>query len=360
MELFNVYNDLIFRSVPFIVDKLINDESIGNEKTMRKIFLDANELTEEGNKTKLTNGEYISDVLMLNDKIDKIDNDYFLTKYHGEIKLNTQNVSVSKALPIVFSSHEREYIRLMLEDPEARCFMDKELAEKLQSYLTNYDISYIKDNYIEREAVVRNVDEDKLRPVLTVIIKALVKGKKIKYKYIDGKGDVRTGKVSPFRLMYSLRERILQLAACPDSCKNRYILMNIERFESVELTNENSEAYPDDFYLSQKRKLILMVENDHKDQVKRKKTIERCVMVFSSYERSSKFVEDSSYFCMEIEFYRFDKEKIINDILSLGSSVEVQEVLKLDESGKNYIKDDELDIRKEVIGRLRKMYDAMQ
>lgn len=342
MELFNIYNNLIMRSVPFIVNEIEMNETIDEHQSFR-LFLDSVGLIDK--QSNIKNNPYIKSNLIAPESdncfIAKSDEHFYL--------LNP----INSPLPVVFSRHEKEYIKLLLQDPEARCFMDEELVDKLNEALSEYDVSYIKDNYIEREMITRKIDEEKLRKRVLILADALRKEKKIKYVYESPQGDFE-GTASPYKLMYSLRERVLRLAACPDNSHDRFILMNLDRFVSIEITDINSDADPERFYSSQRRKLILKVEND-----KKRKTVERCMRVFSSYRRKTIYNVHDDTVTLEVDFYLFDRDSLIGDILSLGSAAQVIEVRKPIGKKEKFIKDDNFDLRSIVIEKLRTMYNNM-
>lgn len=345
MELFNIYNDFIMRSVPFIVNELIEKEQISKTQ-LSSIFLDSIDINDEC--TKLTEDYYV-DGNIFDPHENKLP---FLVKDGICFSLYDSDF-LKSPLPIIFSKHEKEYIKLMLEDSESRCFMSEELIKKLEAALSDYDISYIKDNYLERGTTIREINENALRRTLPVISEALRKNKKIKYKYASlQKEDEYIA--SPYKLIYSLRERIFQLAVCPDSSPDSFMLMDVDRLINVELTDIDAEADYYKLYSSQRRKLILNVKNN-----KTKKSAERCMRTFSSYMRKTFYNNINDTFTMEVDFYLFDKESIIRDILSLGSDVQVIEVRKPGKKKGEFVKDDTLDIRGEIIAKLREMYSNM-
>lgn len=386
MKLFNPYDNFIIRFVPFVFNKLVevkdeDEEIIINDilnlikksKTpyafkedyyVKKIIF---EPTNDKNRSmkkiwrikeirKIKKFKKVKKIweIKKRNKRNKTHIKSFLCK-NEETKGYMLSDSIwEKKLPIVFSKYEKEYIKLMLEDPEARSFLSEELIEKISSALESYDVSHIKDNYIEREIVFQDKDENALRSRLLVITEALRKNKKIEYVYKSPQRKYEDT-ASPYRLMYSLRERILKLAACPDSSPDRFILMNIDRFESINISETDSDADPDKFYKSQVRRLILEVEND-----KEKKAAERCMRTFGSYRRKTIYNKTNDVFHIEIDFYLFDKSFLIKDILSLGSAVQVIEVKKPGKENDSFIKDYELDLRGEIINTLRKIYANME
>lgn len=354
MELFNVYNNYIIRSLPFIYKRfrLSEDTEEVSLHELEKVFDDAVGPAGEKIREDALVKKSIFEVEKEDAFIAKIDK-YNAEKNSKNNRKYTLSAMPGSQLPIIFSRYEKEYIKLMLEDPEARCFMSEELVKKLEDALKDYDVSYISENYIQRSAEFREINEEVLRSHLLVIAEALRQHKKISYVYASREGK-RDGIVSPYKLMYSLRDRVLRLAACPDDDHSRFILMNLDRFIEVELTEIDIDSDHKNFYRSQLRKLIIRVEND-----KSKKSAERCMRVFSSYARKTIYNKEEDNFTIEVDFYRFDKEMIIKDIISLGSSAEVIEVMKPGETENEFVKDDDLDLRSEVIDRIKKMYDSM-
>lgn len=339
MKLFNPYNNLIVKAVPFIFNKLIENKNKEiDEPEFNNLF-----------KDYLFKDYYINKIIIEPENINN-----FLAKYNEKYNLYPPNgVEWENKLPIAFSKHEKEYIKLMLEDPEARSFLSEKLIEKISGALKSYDVSHINDNYIEREVMKQDKDENALRSRLLVIAEALRKNKKIEYVYESPQGHYE-GTASPYKLIYSLRERILRLAACPDNSPDRFILMNIDRFKSINISEMDSTADPNEFYKSQVRRLILEVENNME-----LKSAERCMRTFSSYKRTTIYNKTNNTFHIEVDFYLFDKQFVIKDIISLGSTVQVIEVKKPGNKKDSFVTDDKLDLRKEIIDKIKKIYNNM-
>lgn len=345
MKIFNMYDSYITRLLPFAVNKLRKEKSM-SEIRFKKM------LTDILNKLNITNRSEFS----IDDHVKSV---YFGEKgnedniFCWENKNVTLNSIVEKPLPIVFSNKEKEYIRLMLEDKESRCFMSKELIEKLRAEfdrIGGYDVSHITDNYIRRETVTQEFDEDELRKHILIIADALRRKKKIRYVYASTDGEYE-GIGSPYRLMYSLRNGIISLSLQPEG-KLRFIKMNVNRFRSVELTDIDITSDPEEqFYKKQRRRIILEVDNN-----RRKKSVERCMRVFSSYKRKTVYNKEKDTVTLEIEFYLFDREAVISDIISLGSSVMITKEQKYDVSVGKFVVDKKNPVREEVKKRLKKMY----
>lgn len=80
---------------------------------------------------------------------------------------------------------------------------------------------------------------------------------------------------------------------------------------------------------------------------------------FSSYKRRTIYNKNNDTFTIEIDFYLFDKESIIRDILSLGSDIQVIEVRKPGIKKGEFVIDYENDIRGEVVAMLREMFNRL-
>ncbi len=356
MELFNVYDSHIIRALPFVVNKLRSEGEMSKLilKELIEKIIDVN-FDDDGTQSSMLEDKRIKDVYF--DTDNQKEGDLFC----WEKKDDTDYISLYEIgdipFPIVFSRQEKEYIRLMLEDKEARCFMSEELIAKLRDEfdrLGGYDVSHITGNYIEREVVTEEIDESQMRKHILVIAEALRLGKKIKYVYASRDGEYE-GIGSPYRFMYSLRNRVICLALHPDGPKMRFIKMNVSRFKSVELTDIDIDFDPEEqFYKKQRRRLILRTDNNRS-----KKSVERCMRIFSSYKRRTVYDKKSDTVNIALDFYCFDEESIINDIISLGSTVEVIEVQRYDEIKKKYVTDTKSTLRETVIKRLLQMYNNM-
>jgi len=356
MELFNIYNNHIVRVLPFAISRLISDKKMSKVE-FEQFLVDTLEASGP-NGVDFVSDKHVKSVFFNTNKKNQEYDLFVLNKDENKkLYVSLNDIAVKSPLPIVFSKQEKEYIRLMLEDKEARCFMSEELIAKLRDEfdrLGGYDVSHITGNYIEREVVTEEIDESQMRKHILVIAEALRHGKKIKYVYASKDGEYE-GIGSPYRFMYSLRNRVICLALHPDGPKKRFIKMNVSRFKNVELTDIDIDFDPEEqFYKKQRRRLILRTDNN-----KSKKSVERCMRIFSSYKRRTVYDKKSDTVNIALDFYCFDEESIINDIISLGSTVEVIEVQRYDEIKKKYVTDTKSTLRETVIKRLLQMYNNM-
>ena len=352
MELFNMYNNHIVRVLPFVINRLLKEKNIQEDRF--KKFLEEVLDTPDSKGFDFYNDNHVKKVFFDY----KGSNDYALFGWekNKENKHEVELINIYYDLPIVFSKHEKEYIRLMLEDKEARCFMSEDLVEKLRTEfdaLGGYDVSHITENYIEREIIKHDIDEAAMRKHILVISEALRKKKKISYCYASKDG-IFNDTASPFKLIYSLRDRVFRIAVQPEG-KKRIILMNINRFKDVKITDIDVNFDPEEqFYKSQRRRLILITENNRE-----KKSVERCMRIFSSYKRRTVYDKSNDEVKIEVDFYRFEQESIINDIISLGSTVQIIGVQRYDMTKGQFVADEKSNLREKVIDRLKKMYISM-
>ncbi len=362
MELFNIYNSYIMRPLPFVINALFTKKEIRKTELKKLISNVVDTKSEKDVLSVLVDDKYIKNVYL------DTDNNCSDNIFNWENNCLVADNIVKSPLPIVFSKQEKEYIRLMLEDKEARCFMSEELIEKLRDEfdkLGGYDVSHITDNYIEREAMKSEIDETEMRKFVLVIAEALRLGKKIKYAYASKDDGMYEGIGSPYRFLYSLRERELKLALQPEG-KKRFVKMALNRFISIELTDIDVDFNPEeDFYKKQRRRLIIEVDNDKRnDENPQKdnnetKAVERCTRIFSSYKRHTVYDKEKDIVRIALDFYRFDEQAIIDDIISLGSKVKVIEVQRLDERSGKYVTDTKSTLRDNVIKKLLQMYNNM-
>ncbi len=261
-----------------------------------------------------------------------------------------------KSLPLpaqLLTDYEYEYLWFMLKDPESRSLIDCDVADKMEKELAKHFFGRSFDDvfitrYVNAES---NVDTECFGENIRKICKAIHKGKKITFRYVkDEKSNSYRiyKKVSPYRLYYSLRERVPRLIFRFGDEKWTNIL-NIDRMKDIELLEEESVIDEETIkkFLNAKKKYIEIVIHKNK-KTKKKNVFERALRVFSSYEKYTWDDNINNDYVIAVVYYEFDVlryatkdrkvynfETIVGDILSLGMYAEVLPESRFDLPEKN-------------------------
>jgi len=252
------------------------------------------------------------------------------------IEVTVNNQELSEMIPAqIFTDYEYEYLWYMLQDPEARSFLPEKTAKKIEEQLSSdFAGKSLDDIYITRFANTQTeVNIKELHNNIVPVSQAIHDEKKIKFTY---KGREVTG--SPFRLNYSLRERVPRLIIkCNDEEWIRRI--NIDKMRNTEILSGESCVSEEEIIknLNSKKKYIEIVI--HKNEyTKEKNVFERALRLFSSYEKYTWDDQKNNDYIIAVAYYDFDvllkvdEEKnrriyrmdtIVGDILSLGKYAEV-------------------------------------
>lgn len=188
-----------------------------------------------------------------------------------------------KHIPIRFTKIEKEYIKAMLKDCEATLFTDEELCEKLKKRLADTeDIDIGSTDVRIKNASVRDEytesDKKRLSKNIELIKKAVFDRRQISYTNHTRNG-IKDGTATPYKIIYSLRTRKLQLIAMTD----RLILMNIDSLDNISILDETSEHSFNDAnegIKERKKSMTIVVE-------KSKNAHERAFMMFSHLKKNS-------------------------------------------------------------------------
>ena len=256
---------------------------------------------------------------------------------HIEIKAAIKNdgTGLYDTFPAqIFTDYEYEYLLYMLKDSEARCFIPDEIAQKIEDELSKHFPDIANDDvYMTRFANDQSpVKTTELQKNFSPVCKALHYRKKIRFTYKN-----RTVTASPYRLSYSLRERVLRLIIkCDDEEWIRRI--NIDRMEDIEVLDDSSiDKSEFESSFSKKKKYIELVIHKNKNTTE-KNVFERALRIFGSYEKYTWDDCENNDYVIAVAYYDFDvliksenkkriykMDTVAGDILSLGKYAEVLE-----------------------------------
>lgn len=334
MELFNEYKNIYFQCI----QNIINDIYYGVEYT-------ENEIRNYIKNNTFNEVEYsLLDKILnknQNSKNNNIDNlsGIKLFKYNGA----HYSLLVNSPIPIRFSKIEIIWLKMLLEDANARANLDESIVNKLENKLKLFDLPNYTNYWIKKN-IHKNGDDinDKdFNKYLKTLLKAIQLNKQIKYISIDNSGEVHYGICFPYRIEYSMKNNKYWAIVLPKDT-NEAKKINVSGFKKIEIINEvdnNTINNINTFFKGKKNlisPLILEIENKFN-------TVERCFLLFSNYDKKAYFDKNKNKHILQVYYYSFDEAEIIKDILSLGSAVIVLEPLS---------------IRNKIIERINKKIDS--
>ena len=240
-------------------------------------------------------------------------------------------------IPFLATSLELSWLKDMLNDSQADFLLDPKLHSKLQSLLTDIQPLTSKERWKKLRFIGDDTTAAPLQQKLRTLQQAFLQGLQIHYINRDVKGNLHEGTAIPYRLEYDLENDKYRLIIW-NSEQNRAIKMTLANIIELQLSTEKIPAEAAfaiaHFYATRKTQVTLRL-------TPKANAVERCFFLFSSYDKDT-WLEGKETYMLRISFYDFDRQEIIDKILSLGAAVTVL---------------DPADIREEIIEKLQAAYN---
>lgn len=313
MELFNEVKNRYFQ----LVFRIINECAEGKAKSDVVKLVDAGEFEQ---RLIGKNQQSFADMILNRSNEDENLN---LLKERGGLFYPCIENKDELPLPVRFTNLEKAWLKALLAQPDINMLLSKSTFDKLYKELEDFD-SPIKEEYFDitnsiklPEMIQRGTYEENFR----LILKALILEKPIIYNNVDRNGNILSNKVAlPINLEYSMRDARFRVSLYSIDDK-RPVLANVFSLSEIRILDE-------DVGIDRETAKKLLFEQKYSEQpvileVTDKNTaMERCFMCFSGMERTSRELGDNRYE-IRLNYYLFDEESLIQNIISLGPYVKV-------------------------------------
>ena len=263
-----------------------------------------------------------TDILHRFPHIDWADKDRLLQLLHTVFIFDEKGharLFINAPIPQLATHYQLRWLKDMLLNPECDFLLADQIRIKLLAAmkdinpLTNPETITIFRETGDRNLHLANSD------MLAKIWQALKNRQKLAYTYQDAGGNIHQGICPPCRLEYDCAWHRLHLILWLEK-EQRAIKLNISGIQEISLTDisygREIEQYFEDFLARNKTSVVLQLSPKNN-------AVDRCFAIFSSYDKQSVYDEDNDIYTLTITYYQFDREEIINYILSLGAAVTV-------------------------------------
>lgn len=313
MELFsevkNRYFQLIFR--------IINECAGGKAKSEILRIVDEGEFEQ---KVIGKNQQSFADFIL--NRCGSDENFNLLTEKAGMFYPSIENTG-NPPLPVRLSKLEKAWLKALLEKDGVKMVLSKDTLNKLQKELDNFETP-IKNEYFEftnKIELPAIVDQEVYEKNFRLILDALIHEKPIRYSNTDKKGNVYSNKLAlPVSIEYSMRDGRFRVSMYSLD-DNRPIMANIFTLSDIRVVDEEVS-------MDRETAKKLLFEQKYSEEpvilevTDKKAAMERCFMCFSGMERTARGLGNNKYE-IRLNYYLFEEENLIRDILSLGPYVRV-------------------------------------
>lgn len=314
MELFNKYKNKDFIIITNYINRCINnpDAALTENELSKELLGDAQN----------TFNELITALFNKNPNgLDsKHPNANLFMEYQGGIIPIRDNY-----IPIRLSTAEKSWLLYMLQNGNAKLFLEEEiintLTAELKADLNIPDISKCIDirTLNDRPAITYTEETKK---IFRTIVSAIKEKRAITITNTAFNGiKYENQLVYPYKLEYSPQFDSFSLSALNVEL-NRPIKMNLQNLSNISIC-EPIDHY-DDFIKEFETKLTTIREKEPVviEITDEKNGYDRCSYKFSSFDRIC-YENENGNLTMNIFYYRFQKDEIIRNLMFLGPAVRI-------------------------------------
>lgn len=246
---------------------------------------------------------------------------------------------LSAPVPYRASQNELIWLKTMLQDEKASFLLSNTLREKLLKRLQDVP----KLNWASFWQVIQergDVAVD-IQEKLATIWRALQEHKQLQYSNYDRQGRLHQGVCLPCRLEYDAAGNRFHLIAWKGD-EQRAFKMKLVNLQQVKCLKADIPADTEDafqkFLKEKQRSVTLRI-------ARKNNAVERCFMLFAPYDKEAVYDEDNDSYTMKVYYYDFDRQEVLQQIISLGAAATVLEPQ---------------DIREKMVERLQKAWAFIQ
>ena len=219
------------------------------------------------------------------------------------------------------SRQEKIYLKNLLRTPYARLFLEESTITKLLDALSDTpDMAYLQHIEFGRVSPDAVFCDDEIA-AFRGLIQAIQEKRMIRFDNFAHNGTVYHNTAFLVKMEFSVIRRHFWLSLWNPERKRPY-KADISRIQKLEIL----EPIPPEEYTAvmnmmemrkEKEPIVMEIKNELQ-------AIERASLMFSSYQKKVTSL-DKNTLCMSVYYYTFDKDELLESILSFGSRIRVLE-----------------------------------
>ncbi|WPX08818.1 WYL domain-containing protein [Anaerocellum danielii] len=230
----------------------------------------------------------------------------------------------SKIEPYVTNT-EVMWLKFMMSSRYAELFLDIETIEKIRK-LKSSNIPSINTNLIvpkNYSKILKRENAKDISAKMKMVIKGIIENKILRYTYKTRQGDTLKDVTGiPVKIQYSLKDDMFYVIFYSLERGNfaKCIIQNLEnlRYDEGSYNRDDVLKEYDNYLKNSKAKQPIVLE-----VINTRNALERAFCMFSSFEKSARFLKEKNRHEMRIYYYEFEEAEIISRILYLGRNVVV-------------------------------------
>lgn len=302
--------------------KLLNRFENFYYEVLTKMLYESPMTEKEARKFIEDNIDIKVDFKILNNLLSKEETKSWLFSYNEDN--NKFCPVVKKEMPIILNSIELDALNSIIDMDIADGFLKQttinKIKESLKNRETEWSINNIKYKRQYSDGDKNNIDEINLK--LKILLKAIRKKCAIKCDNITRRNVIYKEQIIfPLKIEYStINDKFRLYCFKVEESTKKYVKMNISGLKNLKLEEEIKTEQDEDFIktnIDNTKKVTLYIDPE-------KHVLERCFRLFSFYDRQAIYDRENNRYILEINYYIYDENDVIKNILSLGSRVVVK------------------------------------
>ena len=201
---------------------------------------------------------------------------------------------------------EKAWLKTILSDPKAALFYNKKEELKEEGLFSLNDIVFF-DRYTDRD----DYTSEEYIGIFKTALRALKERRKLRIRFVSGKGRAMKGLYIPLKIEYSDKEDKFRLLCV---LNGKVYTVNFARIVKCSLSKEK---FSENIKVSEIPLRTLVF-----DVIDKRKTLERAMMKFSHYKKEIEKTGEDSYRII-LKYDRDEETDVLIQLMSFGSYISV-------------------------------------
>ena len=201
---------------------------------------------------------------------------------------------------------EKAWLKTILSDPKAALFYNKKEELKEEGLFSLNDIVFF-DRYTDRD----DYTSEEYIGIFKTALRALKERRKLRIRFVSGKGRAMKGLYIPLKIEYSDKEDKFRLLCV---LNGKVYTINFARIVKCSLSKEK---FSENIKVSEIPLRTLVF-----DVIDKRKTLERAMMKFSHYKKEIEKIGEDSYKVV-LKYDKDEETDVVIQLMSFGSYINV-------------------------------------